>query len=412
MKEKWNTILTFVKLMTLAGVFVGMLPSVTAWAQPKKGGGSKPYRLVPLSLEQGTAFGMNEAVLANNNVTVELVGELEYQPCHWTVTATNASQTMTTTLLQGDLIAGSAVDINNAGMIVGYGVSSLGKVHSLVWLDSSAPPTVLPLPDGLTGNIQATNINNTGVILGTINGHVPDGTGGVQNIVGIIAWQYSFDANAALVISSPTWFEFSNQQGLKIGLNDAGWITLTDDLQAHRYQLVWSAGQYSLAAGGGAMFSSGVQWAQAGGINQAGDAAVYYRANNSSAHTLVARRLDGTNVSFPKFASKRDQVDEINQVRAINDVTDRHGLQVLGNVGWFNTRYGSYQNPRPAIWESGGSVRLLEDITTLPSDANYTFKRLTVSMYDLNNASWICGFVQREASGQWSDVPAVLIHNP
>jgi hypothetical protein len=241
---------------------------------------------------------------------------------------------------------------------------------------------------------------------------------------GIIVWRYSFDENAALVVSPPTWFSFSNQLGLKIGLNDAGWIVLTDGSQAHRYRLDWewvwdpAAGSegafvevFELAEGGN-LFGSNVQWARAGGINQAGDAAAYFRAVNSQAHTLVAKRLSGSDISFPKFTTKKDQVDEINAVQAINDVTDQHGVQVLGNVGWFNTRNGSFQNPRPALWESGGSVRLLEEITTFPSDANYSFKVLNVSMYDLNDASWICGFVQREASGQWSDVPAVLIRNP
>jgi hypothetical protein len=409
-------------------IFSLVVPTNEATAQ-RGGSQNKPYRLVPLSLNRGTAFAMNEAVVSGSTTRVQAVGEVDSQPFHWSVAATSSSQSvLATPLIEPEGFAGATLarDINNAGIIVGYGYTLDGTCLGVVWQDRLAEPVVLPLPDGFSGyGIRATNINNptngSGIILGTIDGTIVTASG-TLSAVGAIVWRYSFDANAELVLSPPTWFSFSSQDESNMGLNDAGWIALTEGAQALRYRLDWEwqptgdgtemAEVFYLAEGGGSLLSSNVQWARTGGINQAGDVAVYYRPLNASGDTLLAKRLGGNDLAFPKFTTKRDQVDVINHVQAINNATTQHAVQVLGNAGWLNTRYGSYLNPRPAIWESGGTVRLLEEITTYPADTTYFFRPIVTSMHDLNDASWICGNTVRGVSGQQTDIPTVLIRNP
>jgi hypothetical protein len=429
---------TILRILTCVLVTFCCLLGNFAWAQPKKGGGggggsnSKPYRLVPLSLEQGTAFGMNEAVSSGTMQTVELVGEVASLACHWQVTSTGTSQSINTTPLLSPAgfvpVSGRASDINNAGIIVGHGYAGDGIVRGLVWDGHLAEPITLPMPAGFTGfGVRLTNINNatngSGIILGNIDGIVPDGSGGWQTALGIIVWRFSFDEHDNLIVSPPTWFSFSDQAQMKIGLNDAGWIVLTHNGRAHRYRLDWElvwdplAGEggdfvemFYLADGEGDMHGANVTLSWAGGINQEGIATGYRRPTNSHAEELFGKRLDGTFLSFPVYASGRDLVTRIYGVRAINDVTTSHNVQVLGMAGSYSTRNG-YRSPRPALWESGGTVRLLQDITVYPTDASYTFKILGTSMYDLNDASWICGQTQRQLNGQSTDIPSVLIRN-
>jgi len=247
----------------------------------------------------------------------------------------------------------------------------------------------------------------------TIDGAIDYGSNGVLEALGIIAWRYSFDDNNQLSVSTPTWFSFSDQAELKIGLNNHGWMALSNGIQAQRYRLEWDGVEdmFTLVGGEGNLFDSNVQWSRAGGINQAGDAAAFLRKTNSNNDELVAKRLNGTLLNFPAYTTKRDEVNRIESVWAINDATSTHAVQVLGKVGVSNTRNGSYQSPRPALWEAGGTVRLLQDITSYPSDATYSFPILGTSMYDLNDASWICGQTQRRADGEIVNIPTVLIRN-
>ena len=155
--------------------------------------------------------------------------------------------------------------------------------------------------------------------------------------------------------------------------------------------------------------SAVTKWRVSGASIRLGDVAGDYRTVNQPGRDVYVKRLDGTFLNMPVYVNDRTYGTYVHGVDAVNDATAQHAVQVLGEVGTYYKKSGSLGAWYGAIWESGRTVRLLKDITDVPTDSTYDFSNVT-SFDDLNDASWICGRITRGEARV--GVPAVLIRKP
>lgn len=400
------------------------LSPANALAQGGKKGGSvaKTHRLVTLDLNLGGASDMTEAVTANGTTTVDLVGWLGDFAQFWRVsTSTSDTIEKIRLILPPDVDPqtpeASAQAINPDGIIVGGCrlIDTRGG-QPLLWKDELASPLRMPLPEGFSGWAMPRAINRSGVIVGDLSGELMSG-GESEHVEGLIVWLAWWNQDGQVQVSTPTWFPFSAMSTPK--LNDLGWVAFSSNdggalrlRLAHRWnwneELNDEVCEFYFSGGEGPMFGSD-KVANVGGINQAGDVAGHYQTVNRQGRDVYVKRLDGTFLNMPVYVDDRFIGTYVHAVDAVNDATTQHAVQVLGVVGIYYKKSNSLGQWHRAIWESGGKVTLLKDVTDLPTDTTYDLTSVT-SFDDMNDATWICGRVARGENRV--GVPVVLIRKP
>jgi hypothetical protein len=398
-----------------------------AYAQKGGKGGSTPttHRLVPLETTEGSALAMTEATTLDGKTSVSLVGWLGEDAWYWRVTTSMTGQDQVQSLplllppnAYPDFPTASGEAINADGLIVGScRLLNAGPGQPLMWEDELADPMPLPLPTGFTGWAMPRAINRGGVIVGEYSG---DQSNGVESnhVEGLIVWYTWVDEEDRRRIGPPTCFPMSVPSLPQ--LNDAGWVAF-DNLEGdYRIRLTyqWVANEtlgykvpeFSIGTVDGPLFGSD-KVASVGGINQAGDVAGTVRTINQPGQDLYVKRLDGSFLNMPVYINDRTYGTYVLSVTSINDATLQHAVQALGRAGVYYKKSPSSIGWRGwALWEAGGSVRLLHDITDVPSDSAYYFTSTPSNFYDLNDASWVCGRIARGSDRV--GVPAVLVRKP
>lgn len=400
------------------------LSHADAFAQKGKPGGgttTRPYRLVTLDLNSGGATAMTEAVTVNGTTTVSVVGWQGELARFWRITssASDLIQNISLALPAGidpQSPLASAEAINDQGIIVGgCRLVDSWPGQPLLWEHEQAEPILLPLPDGFTGWAMPRGINYSGIIVGDLSGDFTSAEG-TDHVEGLIAWLAWHDADGTLQVSRPTWLPIDVMSVPK--LNDAGWVAFDSAdgvfrLQlathlVHDEQLDVDTPEVIMNDLDVPLFGSDTV-ATVGGINQAGDVAGDFQLLSQRARDIYVKRLDGTFLSMPVYVNTRELGTYVHGIDAVNNATGQHAVQVLGEVGTHYKKSTGLGAWYWAIWESGASVRLLKDITEVPTDSTYDFSSVT-SFHDLNDASWICGRIARGESRV--GVPAVLIRKP
>ncbi len=399
----------------------------TACAQKGGKGGSTPktHRLIPLETTSGSALAMTEATMLDGKTSASLVGWLGEDAWYWhaTASATGQDQVQSIPLLlppnaDPDSPTASAEAINADGLIVGgCRLLNAGPGQPLMWEDELADPMPLPLPTGFTGWAMPRAINSGGVIVGEYSGDQLNGEES-NHVEGLIAWYTWVDEEGRRRIGPSTCFPVPVPSIPQ--LNDAGWVafdSLEGDYRIHlTYQ--WVANEtlghdvpeFSMDAVDGPLLGSDTV-ATVGGINQAGDVAGIVRTINHPGQDVYVKRFDGSFLNMPVYINDRTYGTYVLSVTSINDATLQHAVQVLGRAGVYYKKSPSGLGLRGwALWESGGSVRMLQDISDVPSDSTYDFTQFVSNFDNLNDASWICGRIARGSDRV--GVPAVLVRKP
>lgn len=379
---------------------------------------SKTHALVILDTGLGGAMAMSEVRVEAGEAVSQVVGWRDDLAWHWRVSASKQVESSPLALpADVDPLAPAAIatGVNERGWIVGgYRSIGAGPGQPLLWTSAAGSPSALPLPSGFSGWAMPRSVNDDGVIVGELSGQIV--TAGVASPVeGLVVWLAWTDIQGATQIDPPTWFTIPNLSTPRI--NQDGWVAFASDGAAYRLLLVhhWAwdetlareVAQFFVAAGGTLFGSDKI--ASVGGINAAGDVAGNVRTINQPGRDVYAQRLNGTFLSLPVYVNDRTYGTYVHGIKAINDANSAHGVQVLGRVGTYTKKGGALGAWNWALWESGGSVRLLKDVTVVPADTSYDFSSVT-SFEDLNDSAWICGRIARGADRV--GVPAVLLRLP
>jgi uncharacterized membrane protein len=368
-------------------IVVVVVIGLVCFSQAEAAKPSKPYTLVLLpSVDDNTdldgyANGMNEILIDDQLAAVEIVGSLGGSAYHWLLDV-QGNVIMTTSLLPTGQ-ATEAHDINDDGVIVGGGDID-GAQLPLAWLSLDDAPMELPVPEGITGT--AVNVNNYGMVVGVLE------DAATSTKIAVV-WQLTEGENGPTFVDPVILAQVSSVR--EPDLNDAGQVVAVvrsgGTFQGQRWSVTWDGAELTPSEPeiltGTMMDENGQPQTvslEPQAINEAGDICGWYGAAGGpwGAFLLLT---DGTLIDLPPLESKR-YLTRSGNAYDLNDAVDPALIQIVGEVHFFEKRSGREAGTYQTVWQ-GGNVTDLEAQTAQP-DSDLRL----VGIDRISNHGWLAGY--------------------
>jgi hypothetical protein len=258
-------------------------------------------------------------------------------------------------------------------------------MRPLVWssLDDKEPKE-LPVPTAVTDITEiAVNINNAGMVVGLLWGKK---NSTITKM--IVVWQL-IEGDPTLV--EPLILAEATDSVRVPDLNDAGEVVGSVSYEGQRWSVTCEGLQ--LTASGpevltGTMIDDNGEpkavSLEPQAINEAGDICGHYGAAEGPFGAFLLL-FDGTLIDLPPLESKR-YFTRSNCAYDLNDAVDSASIQVVGDVAFFLKRSGMFIDTYQAVWQ-GGNVTDLEDETAQP-DSDLRL----VGINRISNHGWLSGW--------------------
>ena len=363
------------------------------------GGGTSSYKIVELAHRPGHAYGINNLG--------DCVGEITdidglTKPYFWLVNDAGGVGSFPLSLQAPAedpvLTTGSAQDINDDGLIVGYCGELAEWTLATYWPDALADPVILPVPlDSLRSVAYAVNSN------GVVVGHYLDSLG----LLHPVAWGLRSDAT----IAGPVEMQSGpGSRGIAEDVNDwqtvVGWQDVAGHVEAWVWQLVWDEITLSLESGSSLtpQFPAGVYVDSfAHSVNNDGDICGM-RNPGGRAEAYFLNRQDGVLVEQPLafLVDNKRTGSANNYARSLNNASPP---QIVGEASIFAKKQPGFTQGFIAVLWQGSTIVDLQKGANSPS--------LTASplMWAINDRGWIAG---QAWTGETAipAVPSVILPNP